>query len=152
MTHLEIPLATCSYGEYLPHMGAPVRTSLGFPKWFPHPVVLSWDNIMPSGYMLNLGSEQEYQQHYFRKLDQIGLETLRGDIDALLEGHAFTFQGELPPRLVLLCYEKLSKRGNWCHRNMFAEWWEARTGQHVQELGAPPHAAQTPPDTPPALF
>lgn len=150
--HIAIPLATASYNEYAPDLGAPVRTSLGAPRWFPYPIVLSWNNIMPDRWMLNIDDEQRYRDKYLAKLDRIGVETLRGDIDALAEGHAYSHMGEVPNRLVLLCYEKLSKPGNWCHRSMFAQWWADNTGEWVEELGAQPRPAETFNPEPPSLF
>ena len=38
-------------------------------------------------------------------------------------------------RLVLLCFEDLSKPGEWCHRSIFATWWKEVTGDEVRELG-----------------
>ncbi|WIK63333.1 hypothetical protein [Gleimia europaea] len=38
-------------------------------------------------------------------------------------------------RLVLLCFEDISKPGQWCHRRAFAKWWEQKTGDPVRELG-----------------
>ncbi|MFF4050421.1 hypothetical protein ACFYZ5_27650 [Streptomyces chartreusis] len=37
-------------------------------------------------------------------------------------------------RLVLLCYEDLTKPGLWCHRRIFAAWWKEATGDEVREL------------------
>jgi hypothetical protein len=36
--------------------------------------------------------------------------------------------------VVLLCFEDLRKPGEWCHRSMFAEWYEKQTGKKVVEL------------------
>jgi hypothetical protein len=35
--------------------------------------------------------------------------------------------------LALLCFEDVHA-GQVCHRRMFAQWWEERTGQRVEEL------------------
>lgn len=43
--------------------------------------------------------------------------------------------------LVFLCFEDLTKDGEWCHRRMFAEWWQRKTGMKVEELM--PLASQT---------
>jgi hypothetical protein len=41
-------------------------------------------------------------------------------------------------RLVLMCYEDLTLGdGKWCHRTMFAEWWQDITGGVVREIAAP---------------
>ena len=47
-------------------------------------------------------------------------------------------------RLVLLCFEDLSKPGEWCHRRIFADWWKDITGDHVRELGPLPRHEQDP--------
>lgn len=38
--------------------------------------------------------------------------------------------GEEP---ILLCWEPLKKQGEWCHRRMVAEWFEAELGVAVPE-------------------
>jgi len=35
---------------------------------------------------------------------------------------------------VLLCWETLRKPGEWCHRRMAAEWFQAELGEEVPEL------------------
>ena len=35
---------------------------------------------------------------------------------------------------VLLCYEDVHKEGVWCHRQIFAAWWQEQTGKVVSEL------------------
>lgn len=143
-----VELVTCSFGEYLPSMGAPIRTSRGTPRWFQYPLPLAWDNIMPDGWMLNIEDEMEYRRTYFEKLNRIGLDTLKGDADYLASQWQ-RMDGRKPDRLVLMCYEKLSKPGNWCHRTMFADWWEMMTEQFVGEFGALP---TEPEPGPPTLF
>ena len=34
---------------------------------------------------------------------------------------------------VLLCYENLHRRGEWCHRTMVAEWFKRELGHEVTE-------------------
>ncbi len=36
--------------------------------------------------------------------------------------------------VVLLCFEALRDRKQWCHRRYFAAWWYARTGEIVAEV------------------
>lgn len=59
-----IEVATCSYGEFRPEMGYPIRTSRGAPKWFTHPY-MSWENVFPTYAMLQLPFEQ-YQPRYLQ--------------------------------------------------------------------------------------
>jgi hypothetical protein len=72
--------------------------------------------------------------------------------EATRQGHRVIFSNQedhisqtLVPRLafakghdakgvVLLCFEDLSKPGEWCHRRAFATWWEEQTGEKVEEL------------------
>ena len=36
---------------------------------------------------------------------------------------------------MLLCFEDIRKGAwNWCHRNIFASWWEQNTGEIISEL------------------
>ena len=37
-------------------------------------------------------------------------------------------------QLVLCCFEDLRTPGAWCHRRIFATWWEQATGEPVLEL------------------
>jgi len=37
-------------------------------------------------------------------------------------------------QLVLLCFEDLRTPGRFCHRRVFATWWEELKGQVVTEL------------------
>ena len=132
-----IELVTVSYGEYTPSMGAPVRTSLGTPRWFPHPLPLAWENVMPDRWMLGIEDEAEYRRAYWEKLNRVGYETLLGDVEFLVDAWE-RVDGRRPDRLALLCYEKLSKPGNWCHRTMFGQWWTDQSGSYVGEFGAMP--------------
>lgn len=142
-----IALATCSYSEYRPDMGAPVRASLGTPKWFSYPLPASWLNAAPDGWMLNVDYDK-YRRAYFSKLDKIGIDRLRGDLEHIADAYT-ALNGTRPDRLVILCYEGLRNPQKWCHRTMFAEWWEAQTGEHVPELGA---TCPAPAPQPPTLF
>lgn len=36
--------------------------------------------------------------------------------------------------IVLCCYEDVRIPDEWCHRLVFAEWWQARTGMAIPEL------------------
>lgn len=143
-----IEIATCSFGEYRPEMGAAVRTSIGAPKWFSHPY-LTWDRVFPKRYWLHLPYDA-YKPKYLDMLEAVGEATLRDDIAALVEMHARRNSGEVPERLTLLCYEKLSKGpDNWCHRTMLANWLIQNLQVPVVELGALP---AEPIDPPPTLF
>jgi hypothetical protein len=78
--------------------------------------------------MLNAGYGQA---EYFAKLQQVGVVPLKKRLAEI--------NHEADGREVLLCcFESLADdkvaQGQWCHRRMFAEWWEKSTGQTVEEL------------------
>ncbi len=134
-----IEIATCSYGEFKQELGVPVRASVGFPKWFPDQVgMFAWENVFPKFYWKQLPFD-EFRRRYLAMLDGHGAEKLQGDITWMAEQYAKTHDGDLPERLVLLCFEKLSKGpDNWCHRTMLADYLERNLSLNVVELGSLP--------------
>lgn len=74
---------------------------------------------------------------YRSRMDDIGIDKVRMLLQAAAGDH---------DRLVLLCYEDVHKPGEWCHRRIFAEWYEEQTGDAVPELPpAPPKPRKGPP-------
>lgn len=145
-----IEIATCSYGEFKQEMGMAVRASVGFPRWFPDQLnMFSWENVFPKFHWKALPHE-EFRRRYLAMLDGHGPDKLRGDITWMAEQYARTHGGDLPDRLVLLCFEKLDKGpDNWCHRTMLADYLTRNLGFTVAELGAVP---APPIDPDPTLF
>lgn len=135
-------LFTCSYQEYKPEMGLAVRISLGKPKWWPenalHPRAFVWE-ITPRREYLR-ASDEEYERQFFGQLERYGVN----EIDQKFRQIAQSL-GE--QRLVLLCFEDLSKN-TLCHRRDFASWWKARTGVDIPEVGARSRTKIHPEDTP----
>jgi len=64
---------------------------------------------------------------YFQKMDRIGAKAISKRFQEISE----TNGGK---DLVLLCYENLTKPDEWCHRQVFAEWWLRETGEIIEEL------------------
>jgi hypothetical protein len=138
--------ATCSFMEYKPEMGGvPVRTSNGFPQ-FAHqlPYRLTSDvNGVTVAHSLPITypdkstvkwSRDEFVPAYLARLEETGVTAIRAAADRLLDQ-----LGRPGERLVLLCFERLAtKPGLYCHRNLFAAWWQQRAGEEVPELGAVP--------------
>ena len=117
-----------------------VRTSLGFCRWTPCDE--EFPALAPEPEWIGL-SEAEYRPLYIAKLESIGADTFTEWL-RLLHNEA---EGKSP---VLLCYEALRKPGEFCHRRMFAEWYESKTGVVIPELG---HQAPAPlPDRQESLF
>lgn len=135
---MSLSIATCTYSEFRPEMGIPIRSTVGRVKWFSYFPYGTWQNITPEPWMLNM-SYDRFREKYRQKLDRIGFDTLLGDAQALQAELGDDW--EFPEQLVVLCFDNLAKPGTWCHRTMFAEWM-GENGMAVRELGrsrpAPP--------------
>ncbi|WP_030236836.1 hypothetical protein [Streptomyces sp. NRRL S-350] len=147
----QLNLATCTYQEYRLTMGVPVRTTAGAARSFFEPVAGHARTLTPSWGLLAADlAEDAYELRYRDQLDKVGVAKVRAELEAI--GDAIG-AGDTP--LVLLCFDVLSKPGNFCHRQHFASWWTERTGQQVPELGAKPRIrrpAPAPALAQPALF
>ncbi|MFB6643961.1 hypothetical protein ACFCYF_42790 [Streptomyces chartreusis] len=121
-------LFTCRYQGFEPAMGVPVRITLS-PPWWTLPYVLDHQvrELAPSRSYFG-SARTEFETAYRAQLDERGVEALAARFQQI----AVT-GGDL--RLVLLCFEDLTKPGEWCHRRMFASWWQEKTGAQVRELG-----------------
>jgi len=116
-------LATCSYAEFRPDMGVPVRISLGRHRGWSTPAFVT--EITPRGWYLRR-PEPEYVKAYSEQLARYGVEVIQARFNALAAEHG--------QPLVLCCFERLAT-GSWCHRTRFAEHWRQQTGQTIPELG-----------------
>lgn len=100
--------------------------------------MMAWDNVFPQYAFLKLEYDQ-YLPRYLAKLEQVGVDQLRDDLDFMVSTYSQHMPGPAPTTAVLLCYEKLSKGpDNWCHRTMLADWLTQHMGATVVELGAKP--------------
>ncbi|MFE7461647.1 hypothetical protein ACWFMI_23645 [Nocardiopsis terrae] len=139
-----VKLATCSYAEFAPTMGAPVRTTLGAGRRpLPYRLVGHARLITPTRTLLDLahaGKKGLYRDMYEKRLVETGAVRIAAELTEIAQ--------QVPgQRLVLLCFDQLGRGpGEWCHRTMFAAWWEEQTGEEVPELGA------VTPSPPPTLF
>lgn len=70
---------------------------------------------------------ERFEQLYRLRLDSFGPLFFTGMFTEIARKHG-------KPNLALLCFEDLTQAGEWCHRSMFARWWEHRTGVPVPEL------------------
>jgi len=98
-------LATCSYAEFRPEMGIPVRISLGRPRWWSGTLAVGAlvTEITPRGWYLRR-PEPEYVEAYGEQLARYGVEVIQTQFDAIDAEH-----GE---PLVLLCFETLAWLGS----------------------------------------
>ncbi|MFJ7489706.1 hypothetical protein ACIQZB_00345 [Streptomyces sp. NPDC097727] len=123
-------LATCTYQEFTPTMGAPIRTTAGAPRWsLGYQLAGHAKLITPTRELLaaNL-PEDAYEFSYRRILNGHGIDRIHAELATL----AARTGGA---RLVLLCFDKMNKPENWCHRRMLAAYWLEQTGDEIPELG-----------------
>lgn len=98
----------------------PIGISVFPPKFFNGPS-LQWLAPLPS--MLKGMSEEEYTFHYKEKiLSKFNLDLFRQRLKELGDGKD----------VALCCFEK---PGEFCHRRIFAEWFEELTGYKIEEYG-----------------
>ncbi|MGW7542185.1 hypothetical protein ACWGKQ_13835 [Streptomyces sp. NPDC054770] len=121
-------LFTHRYQSFEPATGVPVRVTLGAPRWtLPYTLEHQVREAAPSRNYFD-AARSLYEAEYLAQLDRHGVEFFASRFQEI----AVT-AGD--PRLVLLCFEDLSKPEQWCHRRMFAAWWQEKTGAQVRELG-----------------
>jgi hypothetical protein len=124
---------TCRYPRFEPHMGIPVRTTASAPRFKLHyELTRQATLITPTWPMLSL-ERDAYTREYRTRLELAGAEAIRAELATIAAQHG-------DQRLVLLCFENLADPGTWCHRTLFAAWWQAKTGQEVPELAERPQA------------
>lgn len=114
----------------------PVRTSLGTPRWFGWAKATPYlGELAPYG-LIDQEDQDEFERLYVKRLEKAGVEKIA---ERLLEIHReYGGSATMGRPLALLCYENLQKPGKWCHRTMFAAWWERETDQKVPELDPEP--------------
>lgn len=139
MTNLQ--LATCTFQEFQPHMGTPVRTTAGRPRFsLPYPMTAHARLVTPTRELLNVKVRDAYEFQYRRLLNARGGFAA---VQAELIRIADAYDPDRP--LVLLCFDRfdqLPPPSDWCHRRMLASWITEHTGQEVPELGAQPRSTQ----------
>ncbi|WP_019548602.1 hypothetical protein [Streptomyces sulphureus] len=144
-TNEMVRLATCTYQEFAPHMGTPVRSTAGHPRFhLSYKLAGHARLVTPTRDLLKINARDAYEWGYRRLLNERGIDAIRDELVAIAGAH------DLDAPLVLLCFDRLNKlppADAWCHRSMLATWWTEQTGDLVPELGAQSVAAPTPPPT-----
>lgn len=106
----------------------PIGISLYPPRWkTPYKVQGYIKELAPTRDMFGL-PYQEYKPKYLAVLESLGVEKIRQLIQASVPAQAKS------NKVVLLCFEDLSKPDKWCHRRIFAEWWKEKTGEVILEM------------------
>ena len=103
-----------------------VRITLGRPRFRLGYKLVEMPELAPDGWMFHLEGD-EFRKKYRQKLCDIGIQWLKSRFEQIR-------RSENRDELVLLCFEK---PGEHCHRHDFAQWWEEKTGQKVEELEDP---------------
>jgi|GEM_PF-1039136 len=110
------------------HPAAKVRITLGHPRFrLSYQLADTILELAPTWSMFGK-SEGEFTDLYTKLLER------RGGVDRIAERFAEVTRTAGVNQLVLLCFEDLHTQDLFCHRRVFAAWWEARTGQVVEEL------------------
>lgn len=148
---MPLELYTARYQAFADRMGVPVRTTVGVPRWkLNYPLVHHLREATPTSAMVSGArsgrlDEEGYRGLYVARLDEIGAAAIAAAAMKIARQAS-------ADRLVLLCFDDLTKPGEWCHRTMFADWWLTRTGDQVREIGSvpdrePSRPARRPPAT-----
>ena len=105
-----------------------VRTSIGSPRFLKCDCNASF--IAPEQDWLDL-TEASYRRKYIAKLNKFGVAQFKSEFAEIQKSAG-------KREIVLLCYESLSPEkvaeGQFCHRRIFADWWEQQTGEKVEEV------------------
>jgi hypothetical protein len=67
--------------------------------------------------------EEAYEREYLPQLEAAGVERINAQLGKKVADASDT--------VILLCHEEPS---DFCHRRLFARWWEEKTGQEIPEL------------------
>lgn len=106
-----------------------VRISVGKPKWnLGYDIYDEIRELEPFG-LMNEHDHENFKRLYFKRLDNFGVDRIKSKIDAIRK-----IADGMEKDVVLLCYEDVRKENVWCHRLVFAEWWEEKTGEKIYEL------------------
>jgi hypothetical protein len=111
---------------------ASARAAVGITRGYPrfklgYPVVANLRQLAPTREMLAFKDACTFDKMYRDRLDDLGVD----EVARLLTDCAERANNE---RLVLLCFEDLTKPGLRCHRRLFSAWWQKNTGEDVPEL------------------
>jgi hypothetical protein len=101
-----------------------VAISRGKPRWklpFRYRVLAE---LAPDNHTWAQEDQEAFTASYLRQLEELGTEAILARLERL--------SGGLP--VVALCWEDLSKPGQWCHRSLLASWLELKTGLVAPEL------------------
>jgi hypothetical protein len=106
----------------------PIAISRGLPRWGIRHYQIEYRlwQLAPSKLLLQADfTKGKFKAEYIQQLNE--------NVDILyLQAQFKAMAGNRDP--VLLCFENLDIKGNWCHRRFFAQWWQEKTKEEVNEL------------------
>lgn len=112
------------YGNLKAYAGLKsIGISIGTPRWLPR--MEKYPLLFPKRWMLPLEREPYTEAYRTHILMGLNPRAVLSDLERLSGG----------ADVVLLCYEK---PGDFCHRQLVAEWLRAKTGLEVGEYVALP--------------
>jgi hypothetical protein len=140
-----LQIYTGTYQKFEHRQGVPIRTTVGAPRFaLGYPIAGHWKTVTPDRAMLSADlTEAAFRDAYQAKLDRVGFDAIMAEAEAFTAAHGDN-------RLVCLCFDDLTKPGNWCHRSMLGAWLTDR-GVPVIEL-CPRRPRATLAAAPPRLF
>jgi hypothetical protein len=121
------PLLTGRYQSWKPGDGVPVRSTVGYPKFWRHGPLLHAIGITPYG-VFGKGLDHDTARAAYRQRLDLHAGAILSDLAEIARTH----RGQ---PVVVLCFEDVHA-GQICHRRWFAEWFEERYGIAVDELPA----------------
>jgi hypothetical protein len=105
----------------------PVRITRFPPRWkLTYKLGGSILELAPTEAEFRIGQRREFTTAYNARLDGLGCDAVLGLLTMVSDAND---GGDL----VLLCFEDV-RSGDWCHRQVLAEWLESRCGLVVGEL------------------
>jgi hypothetical protein len=122
------PLVTGRYRWWQPTDGVPIRSTVGYPRFWRHGRLWHAKEITPYGIFGKGLAHDEGRRRYLARLDHYA-DAILTDLAALARQHP----GQA---LCVLCFEDVTS-GQVCHRRWFAEWFEDCFDLVVAELTAP---------------
>jgi hypothetical protein len=142
--------ATCTYQEFDPSYGIPVKSTVGHPRFkLRYDLADNWQEAAPDRAWFSTATKDMFRERYSAKLDATGPDGFH-DLAQRVRSKVGDRDAEHP--IVLLCFDKLWMPDTWCHRTMFGEWWEEQTGEVVPEFGKTRHADRKPIAVPAGLW
>lgn len=84
--------------------------------------------IAPPGYLWNENDMDRFREPYFKHLEKTGFDVLNEKIQSYVN---------LGKDVVFCCYEDVRLPNEWCHRLLFAEWYEKKSKIKIEELPDP---------------